>query len=309
MDLAATMTAGPGAPAGRRPTQRRTRAGHALVIGPIALGLCVAAAGGATAAQVPPSVLAPSVCDVIGEAAALHHLPIDYFSKLIWRESRFHHDAQSPVGAQGIAQFMPRTAAERGLADPFAVREALLHSAGYLEELRATFGNLGLAAAGYNAGPGRVTRWLAGQAELPQETLDYVAAITGHGADEWRATPAPALATDKDFSCARYAVLAARSREPAHVAGSVTSPSRPWAVILLGSPARDKVMSEYRMVRGQFSGILGGIEPNVVHKRISGMQMPRYIVQIERDTRGAADALCSRLQRAGGACFVLANRG
>jgi len=51
------------------------------------------------------------------------------------------------AGAQGIAQFMPRTADWRGLADPFDPIAALHHSASYLGDLRKRFGNLGLAAA------------------------------------------------------------------------------------------------------------------------------------------------------------------
>ena len=265
----------------------------------------------AHAAEAPPAV---AVCATIEAAARAHALPAPFFARLIWRESRFHARALSPAGAQGVAQFMPATAAERGLSDPFAAREALMHSASFLAELRATFGNLGLAAAAYNAGPGRVTRWLAGQAELPQETLDYVLAITGHEAADWRANPAPALREDKDFDCARYAILAAH--EPDVQAGPDAggalpprSSPKPWAVILLGNSARAKAMSEYAQVRGRFSGILGGIEPRVVKKRISGLEIARFIVQIERGTRGEADTLCSRLQRAGGTCFVLANRG
>ena len=73
---------------------------------------------------------------------------------MIWQESRFNARAVSRKGAQGIAQFMPQTADWRGLADPFDPIEALRHSAGYLRDLRNRFGNLGLAAAGYNAGPG-----------------------------------------------------------------------------------------------------------------------------------------------------------
>jgi len=264
----------------------------------------------------PPGLAAKSattpVCDLIEDAAQSHRLPLEFFTRLIWRESRFHPHALSPAGAQGVAQFMPGTAAERGLSDPFAAREALLHSAGFLDELRTTFGNLGLAAAAYNAGPGRVTRWLAGQTELPQETLDYVLAITGHDADAWRAKPPPALRPDAHFDCARYAALAAREPDVHAVAGSggvPTSPPKPWAVILLGNPQRAKAVADYAQVRGRFSGILGGIEPRVVKKRISGLEIPRFIVQIERSTRGEADSLCSRLQRAGGTCFVLANRG
>ena len=260
----------------------------------------------AHAETLPPSAV--PVCDIIAEAARAHALPPAYFTRLIWRESRFHPHALSPAGAQGVAQFMPGTAAERGLADPYAAREALQHSAAFLDELRGTFGNLGLAAAAYNAGPGRVTRWLAGQAELPLETQDYVAAITGHAAQDWRTKPAPALREDKDFSCPRYAAIAAHEPEPTRPAG-IGGPSKPWAVILVGAPQRDKVMAEYAQVRGRFSGVLGGLEPRVVRKRVPGLQIPRFIVQIERGSRPEADALCSRLLRAGGACFVLANRG
>ena len=258
-------------------------------------------------APAPPAKPVP-VCDLIAEAARAHSLPLAYFTRLIWRESRFHPHALSPAGAQGVAQFMPGTAAERGLTDPYAAREALMHSAAFLDELRATFGNLGLAAAAYNAGPGRVTRWLAGQAELPQETQDYVPAITGHDAAAWRANPPPALREDKDFDCARYETIAAREPEPARLPGAV-GVAKPWAVILLGTPQRDRAMTEYQQVRGRFVAVLGGIEPRVVKKRLPGLQIPRYIVQIERGSRGEADALCSRLLRAGGACFVLANRG
>ena len=280
----------------------------AFMLGLRAAGAPAHAAEMAKPASVPASAV--PVCATIAEAANAHDLPLDYFARLIWRESRFRAHALSPAGAQGVAQFMPSTAAERGLVDPFAVHEALMHSAGFLAELRASFGNLGLAAAAYNAGPGRVTRWLAGDAVLPQETLDYVLAVTGREADAWRARPAPALRADAGFDCPRYAILA--SREPdTHAsagAGASATPSKPWAVILIGNPQREMAMTEYRMVRGRFSGILGSIEPKVVRKRISGMQIPRYIVQIERESRGEANALCGRLMRAGGNCFVLANR-
>ena len=160
----------------------------------------------AQGAEMPPPLPAPAslarpvpICDLIEEAARSHALPLAFFTRLIWRESRFRPHALSPAGAQGVAQFMPGTAAERGLVDPYAAREALMHSAAFLDELRTTFGNFGLAAAAYNAGPGRVTRWLAGQSELPQETLDYVPAVTGHDAQAWRASPPPALARGQGF--------------------------------------------------------------------------------------------------------------
>ena len=84
------------------------------------------------------------------------------------------------------------------------MRKALAASAAYLAELRTTFGNLGLAAAAYNAGEDRVRKWLAGTGSLPYETQDYVLSITGHGHDEWKADNAsfdiPALGKQGSFT-------------------------------------------------------------------------------------------------------------
>ena len=96
----------------------------------------------------PPT--ADDVCRTLEEAAAENGLPVEFFARVIWQESRFNARAVSPKGASGIAQFMPQTAGWHGLADPFDPIEALRHSAGYLRELRDRFGNLGLAAAAYN---------------------------------------------------------------------------------------------------------------------------------------------------------------
>src|SRR5271169_695174 len=147
------------------------------------------------AAQSPPAApnnppTADDICRAIEEDAAANGLPVEFFARVIWQESRFNAQAVSPKGAQGIAQFMPRTADWRGLADPFDPIEALKNSASYLHDLQIKFGNLGLAAAGYNAGPGRVSAWLAGRRTLPDETRNYVAIITGWTADEW-ASPHP----------------------------------------------------------------------------------------------------------------------
>ena len=82
-----------------------------------------------------------------------------------------------------MAQFMPGTASWRGLADPLDPLEAIAQSAKFLRDLRGEFGNLGLAAAAYNAGPGRVRDWLAGRRGLPPETRAYVRLVTGQSAE------------------------------------------------------------------------------------------------------------------------------
>src|SRR5258705_10615600 len=107
-----------------------------------------------------------AMCLMIESAARANGLPLEFFARVIWQESRFQSDAVGPVTrsgqrAQGIAQFMPGTASERRLLDPFDPVQALPKSAEVLSELRSQFGNLGLAAAAYNAGPRRGQEWLA----------------------------------------------------------------------------------------------------------------------------------------------------
>jgi len=126
-----------------------------------------------------------SVCLAVAREAMANKIPAEFFARLIWQESRFNPGAQSYKGAQGIAQFMPTTARLRGVANSFEPFEAVHESARWLAELRDRFGNLGLAAAAYNAGPSRVQNWLAGRASLPLETERYVRIVTGHSAREW----------------------------------------------------------------------------------------------------------------------------
>src|SRR6185437_469232 len=71
------------------------------------------------------------------------------------------------------------------LLDPFDPVQALPKSAEFLSELRSQFGNLGLAAAAYNAGPRRVQEWLAGSGGMPAETRNYVLVITGSPIEDW----------------------------------------------------------------------------------------------------------------------------
>ena len=92
---------------------------------------------------------------------------------------------RSGARALGIAQFMPATAAERHLLEPFNPVEALPKSGKFLADLRAEFGNLGLAAAAYNAGPQRVRKFITGSRGLPRETRNYVLSITGRSVDAW----------------------------------------------------------------------------------------------------------------------------
>lgn len=127
----------------------------------------------------PATVPVSAISTLIDQAAASTGVPADFLLRLLKRESGLNPVAVSPKGALGIAQFMPATAAERGLGDPFDPFQAIPKAAELLRDLRLRYGNWALAAAAYNAGPGRVDAWLLGRLELPRETVDYVASITG----------------------------------------------------------------------------------------------------------------------------------
>jgi hypothetical protein len=248
------------------------------------------------------------VCRAIERSAADNGLPVEFFTRLIWQESRFDPNAQSRAGAQGIAQFMPRTASWRGLANPFEPIEALRESASYLRELRTTFGNLGLAAAAYNAGPGRVSAWLAGRRSLPGETRAYVRIVTGHSAEEWAGPEPPkweGAEIPRGVPCAELVnlVSAAPSVSPA-----VTAPWAPWGVQLAGNWSQGSVLASWERLRRRYAAVLGDHEPLILRSRTSGMgYAPRFQVRIGEDTRRAAEQLCAKLLASGGACVVLRN--
>ena len=245
------------------------------------------------------------VCDLIAANAAATAMPPDYFARLIWKESRFDADARSPVGAQGIAQFMPYTAKERGLADPFDVREAIRHSALYLRDLKSELGNWGLAAAAYNGGINRVKRWRVSGGALPYETENYVLSITARPADwfvdEGREIEETPLDEGKGFDEACRALPVMRTRAPK----IESAPMQPWGVQIAGHPNQSMALKSFRRVQGRFASVLGDKAPIVLRDRASHGRI--YAVRIGADTRGEADSLCGKLRSAGGACAVFRN--
>jgi Transglycosylase SLT domain len=260
----------------------------------------------ATGTAQPPTT--EDVCRAVEQDAAENALPVEFFARVIWQESRFNAQAVSAKGAEGIAQFMPRTADWRGLVDPFDPIEALRNSAGYLRDLRDRFGNLGLAAAGYNAGPGRVRAWLAGRRRLPDETRNYVATITGWPADAW-ASPSPPQTAEttipQGVPCTRLANLILAPKEQAQrIAAYVPR----WGVQIVAHLSESKAWEIYREVQKRYAALIGDREPIVLHKQLPGMgTAKRYIITIADDSRAPLEQLCDKLLAAGGACVVLRN--
>ena len=151
------------------------------------------------------------ICDTLVHAALNNDLPVPFFIRLLYQESTFRPAAISSAGALGIAQFMPETAAHRRLDNPFDPAQAIPASARLLRDHYRKYGNLGLAAAAYNAGPRRVDEWRAKKGPMPQETQDYVKVITGFPVETWNVPLAggPAIKVQQGAPCQEAAGLLA----------------------------------------------------------------------------------------------------
>ena len=270
------------------------------------------AAGTSHAAEEPAR---RSLCLMLESAATANRLPLPFLARVIWRESRFDSQAVGPATrsgarAQGIAQFMPGTAAEQDLADPFDPVQALPKAAAYLASLRDRFGNLGLAAAAYNAGPARVQGWLDGARTMPDETRAYVGAITGRAVDDWKQAGSVDMVASKE-DCPT--LVASLQKGPSRffyeleqrVASSI---GKPWGVELAAGFSRARVLAIYARLTARLSRLIGSHDPIIAaHVLRSRGTRPLYQARIGADTRLAANDLCGRIRRAGTACVVLRN--
>ncbi len=156
--------------------------------------------GGATSVAVAdrrtslPSFVPQRYAKTLGTAAQHWNVSASLLAAQLWQESKFNPFARSPVGAQGIAQFMPGTAAAYGLVNPFDATSAISAQAHLMRDLLRQFGSVPLALAAYNAGPAAVQR--CGCIPPYPETQAYVATILGllHGAGDPSGAGAATLA-------------------------------------------------------------------------------------------------------------------
>ncbi len=123
----------------------------------------------------------------IHEAAARFGLPERWVRAVMRQESGGREQAVSPVGAMGLMQVMPATyeglRSRHGLGDdPYDPHNNILAGTAYMREMYDRYGAPGFLVA-YNAGPNRLDSYLAGSGGLPDETVNYVAAIAPHLGD------------------------------------------------------------------------------------------------------------------------------
>ncbi len=255
-----------------------------------------------------PAHFVYDTCNAIAVFADRHGLDRDFFARLIWQESRFDPNALSHANARGIAQFIPSTAALRGLADPYNPADALEHSAQYLAEMVTRFGNEGMAAIGYNGGEKRATGFLAGGG-LARETIDYVPIITGLTAEDWRDSPPAApdfrLSQTEPFLNACYVMGKKRKLTPLKPPEPLL---KPWGVQVAFATSKAQARARVTERTKSCRSLVKGEKTDLVFakNRVSGRK-GYYFAQFGRDTRTAAQKLCNGLRDQGCICLVIRN--
>lgn len=252
------------------------------------------------------------VCRTIERAASREGLDKNFLARLLWKESRFEPSAVSPVGAEGIAQFMPGTAAIVGLHDPYNPAEAIRVAAAYLSRLSNFYGSIGIAAVAYNGGEGRADRFMRDGGTLPYETQDYVEAITGFNAWRWREDPPSSekidLRLDGDAPFLEACTRLAGKRELREFSTAERrDPALPWGAILASHPTRNGVQRHVTRLNRALRPLLSGKNVSLVRRTLRNGAPKVYTAQVGWNSRREANSFCQKARAIGLNCIALKN--
>jgi soluble lytic murein transglycosylase-like protein len=141
----------------------------------------------AAAPDAPAPVPPEQINQLVQQNADIWQVDPALIKSVIANESSFNANAQSPVGAQGLMQLMPETAASLGVKNPFDPAQNVAGGTRYLRSLLDRFkGDTRLAVAAYNAGPNAVEKY--GDVPPYSETQSYVKNVLG-SLDQYRSQP------------------------------------------------------------------------------------------------------------------------
>lgn len=140
-------------------------------------GLVAAAVGRANAVKAPESacVTRSEIDRLVKVNSQQYNVDPNLIAAIIANESGFDSNATSSVGAQGLMQLMPETAAGLGVSDAYDAAQNIRAGTRYLRKLLDRFGSTELAVAAYNAGPDAVRRY--GGVPPYAETQGYVRSV------------------------------------------------------------------------------------------------------------------------------------
>ena len=139
------------------------------------------------------------IVNLLDQAAARYGVPPDLAVAVAQQESGGNPHAVSAAGAQGVMQLMPATAAALGVSNPYDAGQNIDAGVRFLSQLLGQFGDVPLALAAYNWGPGNVSK--NGYNNWPSETVNYVSSILARIGQAFTlpeppAVPAPVLTMD-----------------------------------------------------------------------------------------------------------------
>src|SRR5262249_44687976 len=156
---------------------------------------------------------------------------------------------------------------------------------------------------------------LTGSGTMPQETRNYVMAITGRSVEDWSAArgkrlvpePRPAPGCGELIALVKSAPnIFVRELEQRVVLGA----AKVWGVQLAAGFSKDNALAAYSRAMSRLGEVLHGQDPSILSTLLRNRgTRPFYQVRVGADTRAEADGLCGRIRKAGGACLVLRNEG
>jgi len=150
---------------------------------------------------------------------------------------------------------------------------------------------------------------------MPQETRNYVLSITGSTVEDWAKAGKGGKQPERipTSSCRELMALLKQAPSPFVTELEqriVLGAAKVWGVQLAAGFSRDKALAMYGRAVARLSSVIGDRDPSILTSRMRSRGPALfYQVRFGADTRGEADDLCNRIRKAGGACFVLKNRG
>ncbi len=196
-----------------------------------------------------------------------------------------------------------------GLNNSFDAVEALGKSAEYLNELKSRYGNLGFAAAAYNAGENGLERFLEVD-WLPAETRNYVLAITAYSVEDWRDNPPKILdlTLDKNKTFLDGCVALASTRNLRDIEVIDEAEWAPWGVQLAAHFQKSVAQRLFVNAVKRLPESIRSEKPLLLRERNASFGLRiRYAARIGRETQAEANKLCTTIRKSGGACLVFKN--